>query len=285
MQNGQLARFYGDYSAAAITHLVGLISVLIWCFFIRKTLPEKQHAKPWMYLGGVVGIGTLVFMNMAYAGVSVTAIVGLSLLGQSVTSLVVDQFGLLGAPKSPFFKGKLLGLAAVGLGAAVMVLPLNGSNLVATLLALASGVTIVFARTINARLAAFHGPVRSTIMNYVTGLAGTVILMLAMGRAEPFRTDFQWSSNWFMYFGGALGVVLITLLNLSVNKVPALKLTLLQFTGQIFTSLVLDALTTGSFSWQSALGGLLVACGLGINTWMEHKRNAKLVCNTQSETV
>lgn len=278
-QNGQLADFYGDYSAAVIVHLAGLVTVLAWRFFKRKTLPQKQYTAPWKYLGGVVGVATLVFTSMAYGGVSVTAITGLGLLGQSLTSVAVDHLGLFGAQKSPFYKGKLLGLVAVFLGAAVMVLPMDGAAVLAVVLALASGATIVISRTINAQLAKVQGPMRSTVMNYVTGLTGTFALMLLLGRSEPLWTAPAISSNWFMYLGGSFGVMLIMLLNLTVNRVPSLAMTLLQFTGQIFTSLLLDLLLMGGFSWQSAVGGALVALGLCLNSWMDMRRTRQAVAS------
>lgn len=271
-QNGQLARFYGDYSAAVLIHLTGLATVLCFRFLLRRRLPPKLPARPWMYLGGVIGVGTTVFMTMAYGGVGVTAILGLSLLGQSVTSIAVDQLGLLGAQRSPFFPERLVGLAAVVLGAAIMLFPLEETSWTAALLALGSGVTIVFARTLNGQLAKRQGPLRSTVMNYVTGLAVTAAIMLLAGRGEPFWTDFRLSSNLFMYLGGAFGVGLIMLLNLTVNKVPAFALTLLQFTGQIFAGLLLDALTQGAFAWQSALGGALVAAGLCLDGYATRRR-------------
>lgn len=279
LQCGQLAAFYGDYSSSVITHIVGLLAAALVFFAARKNLPDKQHAAPWMFLGGVVGVGTVVLNNMAFGGVGVTAIIGLGLLGQSISSLFVDQFGLFGSAKSPFFKGKLLGLAAVLAGALTMVLPLNGANLAAVLMALSTGATIVVARTMNARLAERYGVIRSTVMNYVTGLSTSVVILLLVGRNEPMLQSFQFSSNWFMYLGGAFGVVLTVILNVTVSKVPALALTLLQFTGQIFTSLLLDALLLGRFSVQSAVGGVLVAVGLGLNSWLEGKRGQKAIAN------
>lgn len=275
MQSGQLAAFYGNYSSSLITHVVGLLAIALTVAAQRKHLPVKEHAAPWMFLGGAVGVGTVMLNNMAFGGVGVTAIVGLSLLGQSVTSLFVDQFGLLGAARSPFFKGKLLGLAAVFAGALAMVLPLSGANLAAVLMALCTGVTIVVARTMNARLAERRGALRSTLMNYVTGLALSAVILLLLGREEPMLRAPRLSANWFMYFSGALGVVVTILLNKTVSKVPALALTLLQFTGQIFASLMLDAFLLGRFSVQSAVGGALVAAGLCFNTWLEHRRGRR----------
>ncbi len=271
-QNGQLAAFYGDYTAAALVHFVGLCTVLVLRLAMRKRMPAKEHAPLWMFMGGVVGVGTLVFTTMAYGGVDVTAIVGLCLLGQTLTSVVVDHFGLFGAPRRAFAPFQLCGLAAVAAGAAVMVLPLTGANAAAVLFATLSGVTIVLARTLNARLSAKQGAMRSTVMNYVTGLGCTVLLALLVGRSEPMFANFQMSGNWFMYMGGMVGVCLIMLLNITVGKVSAVAFTLLQCIGQVATGLLLDTISTGMFSWRSAIGGVLVAVGLCINTLLERRR-------------
>ena len=275
LQNGQLAAFYGDYSGSVMIHLVGLVAVLVIFACVRCKLPHRQKAAPWMFLGGVVGVGTVVFCTSAYGGVSVTAIGGLGLLGQSIASLIVDQYGLLGAKKVALRREKLVGVAAVFAGALTMVFPLTGANGLAALAALASGFTIVTARTMNARLAERHGAMRSTVMNYITGLGTSLVFMLIFGMKEPVFSGFQLSSNWFMYLGGALGVGLIMVLNVTVSKVSALSMTLLQFTGQIFTSLLLDTLLQNGFSWQSAIGGVLVAIGLSINTIAENRAEKK----------
>ena len=47
-------------------------------------------------------------------------------------------------------------------------------------------------------------------------------------------------------------------------------LALYQALQQVFK--VLDALLAGCFSIQSAAGGLLVAVGLGLNTWLDSRR-------------
>ncbi|MEF9878410.1 MAG: DMT family transporter [Clostridia bacterium] len=277
-QNGQLAGFYGNYSATVMIHVVGLVTVLFFRVLSSKKLPPKQATKPWMFMGGMVGVATTVFINQAYGGVSVTAIIGLGLLGQILTSIAVDHFGLLGANRSPFFAKRLYEVAVVVLGAVIMLLPFQANSWLAVLMALCSGVTIVIARTINGKLATRQGALRSTVMNYVTGLLTGTVMMLLLGRGEPiWVTGFQASSNVFMYLGGAAGVGLIMILNMTVHKIPAFALTMLQFTGQIFTGLLLDALAFGKFSWQSAVGGLLVAVGLCLDSYFTKAKKKQAV--------
>lgn len=269
MQNGQLAALYGQYTGATMVHAVGLVAMLLCLWAKRKTLPQKQKVSAWMYLGGVIGVGTLVLTSTAFGGVSVTAIAALGLLGQTLTSLLMDQYGLMGVEKHPFQLARLAPLLAVVAGVCVMLFPLDSAAPVAALLALLSGVTTVFARTVNGRLAVRHGAMRSTVMNYVTGLSASALLMLLFGRGEPAWTKFACSNNWFMYLGGACGACLVMLLNLTVPKISAFKSTLLQFIGQILMGLALDTLLTGVFSWRNAAGGALAAIGLALNMLIE----------------
>lgn len=272
-QNGRVGNLYGSYSGAVITHFVGLVAISIFTMITHKKLPRKKQAAPWMFIGGAIGAANVVLKTLAFGKISVTAITGLGLLGQSITSLMFDQFGFLGARKNPFFKGKLIGLAAVFAGAMVMVLPLNGASPVNVILAMCSGFTLVTARTINSRLTEKHGIVRANWMNYMTGFLAAILMVAVFGRQEKMFTDFQWDPNILIYFGGLTGLVIVTFQNIVVNKISALKMTLLRFVGQIFSSLLLDFIMQGSFSVKSAVGGVLVTIGLFSNIILEHRRN------------
>lgn len=275
MQNGQLTAFYGSYSGTVLIHLTGLLAILLCTAFNRKALPARQKAPLWMYLGGVVGVGTVVFITSAYGGVGVTAITALGLLGQTLTSIFVDHFGLMGSRRSPFFPARCWAVLAVAAGAAVMIFPMGETAPWAVAMAMGSGLTIVCARVLNGQLSQRQGAARATVMNYATGLATSVILMLFLGRGEPLWVSPALSDNWFMYLGGVFGVCLIVLLNVTVPQVPSFAFTLLQFTGQIFTGLLLDTLLEGAFSWQNFFGGVLVAVGLGLDAWLSRRRLAR----------
>lgn len=272
MQNGDLTGFYGAYSGTVLVHLVGLVTVLVIYAFMRKGLPVRQKTPAWIYMGGVIGVGTVVFMTGAYRYIDVTALTALGLLGQTLCSIVVDQFGLFGSEKHSFSVGRCWAVLAVAAGAAVMIFPMDDTALVGVLMALGSGVTIVCARVLNGRLALRQGAMRSTVMNYVTGLLTAAVFMLLLGRGEPLWTAPAISSNWFMYLGGAFGVGMIMLLNVTVPRISSFAFTLLAFVGQISSSLLLDTLLQGVFSTRNLLGGILVAVGLTLDAWLTKKQ-------------
>lgn len=120
--NGELSFAYGNYHSALFIHLTGLIAVCA-LLFIKKLSLRKENKAPWhMFLGGVIGVFTVVSCNVAYTGLGVSLILALGLLGQTITALLADSFGWLGAQRKPFEKKKLIGVALIALGAAAMLL-------------------------------------------------------------------------------------------------------------------------------------------------------------------
>ncbi len=135
---------------------------------------------------------------------------------------------------------------------------------------LLSGVTIVLARMCNARLAQQCGPHYSSLMNYITGLIGSLIMFVFMGAAANAAFPAPGGSI-TMYLGGALGLVSVYMLNVIAHRMPATQLTLLIFAGQLFTGLVLDYFLTHKFSAGTLAGGLIVLAGLTVNILSDKK--------------
>ena len=135
---------------------------------------------------------------------------------------------------------------------------------------LLSGVTIVLARMCNSRLAQSCGAPYSSLMNYITGLAGSLIAFVLTGAVV--KASFPAPGGSFtMYLGGALGLVSIYMLNKITHRLPATQLTLLIFVGQLFSGLLLDYFATNKFSMGTLVGGLLVLSGLAVNIWGDRK--------------
>jgi transporter family-2 protein len=117
--NAQLSQVYGNSYATVIIHLSGLICILP---FALKHLFKKHSAPLWMYMGGVLGIFTVVTSNLGVTVLGVTATLSLTLLGQMACSMVFDRFGLWGFVKTKFKWEKAVSLVLIGLGVAVMMI-------------------------------------------------------------------------------------------------------------------------------------------------------------------
>lgn len=275
MLNGKLSEHYGIYFATAIIHFVGFMFSLVLAAVKREPLLPHKKIPLHYYLGGTIGVLTVLFNNMSYGKISVSAILALSLLGQCITSLVFDQYGFYGMPKRKFRKNKFLGIAIVLLGIIVMVSFYKLSAWVPIILSLLTGFTVVYSRTVNAGLAEKTSVLRSTLYCYGTGFLASLVLLLAIGSNRPVLSNFTVSANALIYFGGVMGVAIITILNASVAKISSFYMTLLLFAGQVFAGIAVDMFLTQSFSLSNLLGGVFVVLGLSVNVWMDRRESLK----------
>ncbi|WP_167957850.1 DMT family transporter [Anaerosporobacter faecicola] len=120
--NGDLAAQIGNYHATVFIHLSGLLPIAVLYWRQHKRTPQTQEKIPlYLYSGGIIGVLTVVFTNVAINKLGVTVTLGICLFAQTVISLIFDHFGLLGMKKHPFNKHKLIGLSCICLGIFAML--------------------------------------------------------------------------------------------------------------------------------------------------------------------
>jgi len=278
--NGGLTANYGLYMASVIIHAVGLIANTI-LVLVKKQNPFVHLKHQWfIYMGGVVGVFTILGTNLAFGRISVSAMLAIALFGQVLFGMIIDQYGLFGMPKYPFKKTQLIGLVIILAGIIAMF---TSFEIVAVLLVFGTGFTIVLARTLNAKLADLTTVEVGTFYNHVTGLVVCVAILFIWGHNSVAVTirDLSYvglslfTSNWYIYFGGILGLAVIILSNLTVIKVSAFYLTLLVFIGQVFSGVVIDMLITQEVSIRNIIGGILVTIGLSVSLILDTKTKTK----------
>ncbi len=118
--NGILAQYLGNYVSSVIIHLLGLIGIIFILIVTKTKVKYRNNLRWYFYTAGVIGVFTVIFNNISFASLGVSLTVSLGLLGQSLSSLVIDHFGLLGMNKSPFEPKKIVGLICIFLGIIVM---------------------------------------------------------------------------------------------------------------------------------------------------------------------
>ncbi len=268
--NGELTSFYGVYISTAIIHIVGLIFVSIFCVIKKIPLITKKISFL-LYTGGAIGVLTILFNNLAFNKISVSAIIALSLLGQAITSIIIDNYGFFDMPKQVFNKKKYISLLFMILGVIYMLSTFNSVMIVPIILSFLTGITVVTSRTINARLAQKTSMLASTLYNYLVGSLVSFLMLIIFFKNIDF-TPFSFSKNISMYLGGILGVVTVLLSNITVTKISSYYMTLLLFVGQIFSGIILDVILTNEFSTINLVGGILVSIGLSLDLWID-KRN------------
>ena len=101
--NAEMRRAAGGsgFFAAAVNFGVGLVALIACWLAFRPgwpTLSGLGSAPWWAWTGGLIG-GAFVVLTMIMAPrLGVVLMLGLILVGQMIASLVVDHFGIAGAP-------------------------------------------------------------------------------------------------------------------------------------------------------------------------------------------
>ena len=262
--NGTLTGFYGAYISTVIIHVVGTVGSYFVMKLAKQTWRSDEKLALWMYSGGLIGILTTVFQSLAFGQLGATTVMALCLFGQASISLVVDAFGLLGVEKRSINKGMILGVAVSLCGVVYMLLGDSELKAFAMLLAVASGVSGVLSRQVNAQLSVRTSAMGSSFTNHWVGLAGSVVLLLVMQPEFVGAMQVPDVPVW-AYVGGAFGVAMVTLWNVVGPKISAFEVTLLGFVGQVFTGVVLDMLLGNGFSREIFIGGTFVVVGVLLN--------------------
>ena len=272
--NGGLSAYYGIYKASVIIHVIGLAALSL-TLLLRRENPLAHFKKGFLwfiYLGGVIGVFTTLFLNFAFGKISISAIMALGLLGQSIMGLLIDQFGLFGMPRYPFHPRKLIGIIIVSAGIFVMI---DSFVLIPVLISFAAGICVVLSRTLNARLSEASSVYTSTFYNYVTGLSVSIIALFVLAQAD-LASGFSFVANPWIYLGGLLGAAVVFIGNVTVPKVSAFYLTLLMFSGQVFSGVIFDQIVATEFAALILVGGILVVAGLCIDLVIDRRHRNKL---------
>lgn len=118
--NGCLSTRIGNYSSLVIIHVFGYLALVIIMIYKKIKIPFKMNLPLYLYSAGALGILTILFNNMAFSVIGVSLPVALGLLGQTIASMVFDQYGFLGMQKIKFNKKKIIGIVIIGIGVCIM---------------------------------------------------------------------------------------------------------------------------------------------------------------------
>lgn len=139
------------------------------------------------------------------------------------------------------------------------------------ILSILSGVTCVLSRVINFALSEKIGAYQSTFFNFLTGLLGSVVIFIVSNETFHFFDVTAYSGAWWIYTGGLVGVIGVTLQNVLSGKISSFYLTLFLFIGQLFAGMIIDYFAKNATSPFQFIGGVLVLIGLSYNLWIDKK--------------
>lgn len=251
--NGDLAVRSSDQLFAAVMSFgVGLVLVAAiaisrrsgraglgtaWQRFRAGTPPR------WLFFGGLFG-GVTVLSQTVTVGVLGVALFTVAVVaGQVLSGLVVDRTGFAGVLRKPLTATRVLGAALAITAALLAAVPQFGRGAPVLLLALPflAGClnSFQFAMNGRVRLVTDSAPTATTI-NFAVGLVALLVAfgvrLLATGRAPTPPTQ------WWLYLGGAIGVLVIGANTVLVRHIGVLLLLMATIAGQVLASLIIDAL-------------------------------------------
>jgi transporter family-2 protein len=120
--NGVLSQNLGNYSSAAVIHLLGFIAISLILIIKNIKISFSKDIPIYFYGGGILGVFTILFNNISFNQLGASLTLALGLLGQSICSLVIDHYGWLGMEITKFRKEKLLGLIIISSGIIIMTI-------------------------------------------------------------------------------------------------------------------------------------------------------------------
>ncbi len=268
--NSRLSGLVGNLVATLVIHMAGLGAVQV-VLAARHEDRQGQRVPFYFYLGGFVGVGTVFANNYAFGALGASLAVSLALLGQSGFSLILDATGLLGRRRYPIGARHLPGILLAMLGVAVLAGSWRMAPL-AMIAALASGAIPVLSVLLNSELGRRKGIFRSTRINYIMGLATTLILVLALGPPLAGAAKAVLAAGPVLALGGGvMGVAVVAGTNLIFPRIPAFTATLLMFSGQALAGVLIDLIAEGAFDARKLGGTAILLCGLAANALLSRR--------------
>lgn len=271
MNEGLTVQF-GVYHASLYIHIVEAIFATV-ILTAKKRLPRLNRQIPWwMYLGGVIGVFTTVFNNVAFSHISLTSIVVLGLFAQLSCSWLIDRFGLFGMQKQDENQLSIPGLLISMVGIIFMLDQSMADGGIYVLISLGAGVTVVLSRIVNAHLSERIGALQGSLINHMAGIPLCLILTLIMT-----ETTLQAPFRLWIWCGGILGVITVTLCNVILLKMSVSQMTLLGLFGQLLCGIAIDILAGNAVNSREFQASLLVAAGILVSRFVEYSRTKKTV--------
>lgn len=120
--NSILSDKVGSYTAILIIHIVGFVLLNILILAKKIEIGFTKKVPLIFYSAGVIGIFTVLFNNLSYTALGASLAIALGLFGQTIGSLIIDSFGLMGMKKIKFNNKKIFGLTLITIGIAVMTI-------------------------------------------------------------------------------------------------------------------------------------------------------------------
>ncbi len=126
---------------------------------------------------------------------------------------------------------------------------------------LTAGFTITLSIIQNGRLSSKIGLKNTTLLNFITGLFGSLLLFVFSNEALSIYGNYR-DVPLLGYIGGILGVTVVMLSSYVINKISVIAATMLIYIGQLSMGFLIDYLRGVSLPPLKLLGFAFIIVGI-----------------------
>jgi transporter family-2 protein len=121
--NSRLGREVGSLPAAVLSFAIGLVALTVIMVLVGEAdqVTRARHAPWWALLGGLLGAVYVTTALVAVRSLGAGGVTAATIAGQLTLSIVVDQLGWLGVDQRPITAPRVLGVALLVAGVALVV--------------------------------------------------------------------------------------------------------------------------------------------------------------------
>jgi transporter family-2 protein len=250
--NGQLSKdIHNGIASAIISNGIGWFILFILCFGLKEERAglaniwksiKSGDLKRWEIVGGMGGGFFLASQSITVPKLGVAIFTIATVGGQTVASLIVDKIGLSPAGKKRITVPRVFSAILVLFAVTVAVFPdLSHAkfSIIAVAVTIFVGVVMSFQQALNGRVnVVARRPLATAFLNF---LMGTLVLAIALTiNLGNGGTIGHLPTNPWIYLGGPVGVIFISISAFSVKRMGILNFALSSVTGQLVGALALD---------------------------------------------
>ena len=279
--NGSLAQsLQNGLLAALISFAVGFV-VLLFLVFSRRAgragllrlsdALRHRRIRWWECIGGVSGAVLVGSQGLVVATIGVAVFTVAVVVGQVVSSLVVDRSGIGPGEPKPLTPTRVAG-ACIGVSAVTVAVShqfTSPSTVWLAVLPLIAGLLMGWQQAVNGlvREAADHS-MATILVNFTVGTITLALVNLAVMGGVPGG----FPSDWWLYIGGLLGIVGVGGAIVSVRFIGVLMVGLCAVCGQLIGAVLLDVVS-GHLALPTVVGVALTLVSVGVAALPSGKMN------------
>ncbi len=252
--NGELSHRLGNgLQAALVSFTSGLIIIVVIALFnpsIKegvRTLRSAVIAKaipPWTLFAGMLGASFVAVQTQIVPLIGVAIYSVAAIAGQSAISLVVDRIGLTGGGKKEITPRRVTAAFVTVFAVFISVADrLDGKDLsiTAVILGVLAGAIVGVQRALNGQINEHSQQSFTTsLLNFAMGTTFLLVLLLFAMTLGGMKLSPLPAGPWWIYTGGAIGVLYVAFTSTIVQHLGVLTFTLISVGGQLAGSLLID---------------------------------------------